>query len=88
MKIKMMLCTLLLSLSFVLLSLTGCSDGIDGKNGTDGKDGADGASIIWKGAYANSEDASLANPEYIWAYYNTGDGCSCVRRKKHLIDSL
>ena len=82
MKIKMMLCTLLLSLSFVLLSLTGCSDGIDGKNGTDGKDGADGTSIIWKGSYANSDDASLANPEYMWAYYNTSDGCSYVYNGK------
>ena len=29
-----------------------------------------------------SFDASLANPEYMWAYYNTSDGCSYVYNGK------
>ena len=35
-------------------------------------DGKDGDSIIWKGSYATAP----ADPEYLWAYYNTTDGCS------------
>ncbi len=33
-------------------------------------------SIIWKGAFSNSSE--LENPQYLWAYYNTTDGCSYI----------
>lgn len=45
---------------------------------SNGSDGDDGASVVWKGSYASADDAALANPGYLWAYYNTTDGCSYV----------
>ncbi len=32
--------------------------------------------IIWKDSFANSDE--IENPEYLWAYYNTTDGCSYI----------
>ena len=45
------------------------------KPGTDGKDGTP---IIWKGAFTGDFESALRNPEYLWAYYNIGDGCSYI----------
>lgn len=54
----------LLALLVLVLSLNvSCANVSDGK---------DGDSIIWKGSYATAP----ADPEYLWAYYNTTDGCS------------
>ncbi len=73
-------------------NLTGCSyiyDGTEwtllaskgdvgetGQTGAKGADGADGTSIIWKGSYAY--DSDIENPEELWAYYNTSNGCSYI----------
>lgn len=73
-------------------NLTGCSYIYDGKAwtllaskgdvgetgapGANGADGADGRSIVWKGSYAFASD--LENPEELWAFYNTSDGCSYI----------
>ena len=47
-----------------------------GDPGRDGKDGKDGTSIKWKGNFDSPD--KLTNPEYLWAYYNTTDGCSYI----------
>ena len=51
-------------------------DGKDGKNGENGKDGKDGTSIVWKGSYESS--AEIDDPQYLWAFFNTSDGCSYI----------
>ena len=51
-------------------------NGTNGTNGTDGKDGKDGISIIWKGSFQDS--SALPDPQYLWAYFNTTDGCSYI----------
>lgn len=38
------------------------------------ENGKDGTSIIWKGSFALPPE----NPEYLWAYFNTTDGCSYI----------
>ena len=58
---------------FVALSLfSGCN----GVQNPEVKDGKDGISIIWKGSYSSADE--IENPEYLWAYYNTEDGCSYI----------
>ncbi|MBQ3921926.1 MAG: hypothetical protein II707_01420 [Spirochaetales bacterium] len=64
---------IILFLIFVFAVLIGCPNDT---TGSEGKDGADGASIVWKGSYASADDNALANPQYLWAFYNTTDGCS------------
>ncbi|SEQ72739.1 Listeria/Bacterioides repeat-containing protein [Treponema bryantii] len=32
--------------------------------------------IVWKGSFASADE--IENPEYLWAYYNTTDGCSYI----------
>ena len=32
--------------------------------------------IVWKGSFSSSDE--IENPEYLWAYYNTSDGCSYI----------
>lgn len=48
--------------------------GDKGDTGEQGAAGADGQSIIWKGSYSTAP----SNPVELWAYYNTGDGCSYI----------
>ena len=53
--------------------------GVQGETGIQGEPGASGTNgqpIIWKGSFASSEE--LENPVYLWAYYNTTDGCSYI----------
>ena len=57
-------------------SVAGRNKGKDGENGKDGEAGKDGTSIVWKGSF-DSED-KLKNPQYLWAYFNTKDGCSYI----------
>ena len=33
-------------------------------------------SIVWKGSFASADE--IENPQYLWAYYNTTDGCSYI----------
>lgn len=33
-------------------------------------------SIVWKGSFASADE--IDNPQYLWAYYNTTDGCSYI----------
>lgn len=42
--------------------------------GVPAEKGDDGKSIVWKGEYT----AAPESPEYLWAYYNTIDGCSYI----------
>lgn len=62
-------------------TVDGCSYIYDGANwtllaskGDKGDAGTNGRSIVWKGSYANAPQ----NPERLWAYYNTEDGCSYI----------
>ena len=32
--------------------------------------------IVWKGSFASADE--IDNPQYLWAYYNTTDGCSYI----------
>ncbi len=64
-----------LNLTSDTIKLTG-KDGKNGTNGTDGKDGKDGISIIWKGSFPDA--SALSTPQYLWAYFNTTDGCSYI----------
>ena len=59
------LCLSALLLTFASVSLTGCSNGENGK---------DGSSIVWKGSLKQAPE----NPGYLWAYYNTSTKCSYV----------
>ncbi|MCI7577801.1 MAG: hypothetical protein MST12_06040 [Spirochaetia bacterium] len=58
----------------------GCSYVFDGTKwcllASKGVSGTDGTSIVWKGSYAGPDE--IENPEYLWAYYNTTDGCSYI----------
>ncbi len=54
------------TLALTLGMFTACSNGVDG------------TSITWKGTYQSADDPALGNPEYLWAYYNSTDGCSYV----------
>ena len=47
-----------------------------GDEGESGVAGADGLSIIWKGSFVSEND--LKNPEKLWAYFNSQDGCSYI----------
>ena len=33
-------------------------------------------SIVWIGSFASADE--IENPQYLWAYYNTTDGCSLI----------
>lgn len=62
-------------------TVDGCSYIYDGANwtllaskGDKGDAGTNGRSIVWKGSYATAPQ----NPERLWAYYNTKDGCSYI----------
>ena len=62
-------------------TVDGCSYIYDGANwtllaskGDKGDSGTHGRSIVWKGSYATAPQ----NPERLWAYYNTEDGCSYI----------
>ena len=33
-------------------------------------------SIVWIGSFANADE--IENPQYLWAYYNTTDGCPLI----------
>lgn len=62
-------------------TVDGCSYIYDGANwtllaskGDKGDAGTNGRSIVWKGSYATAPQ----NPERLWAYYNTEDGCSYI----------
>ena len=62
-------------------TVDGCSYIYDGANwtllaskGDKGDAGTNGRSIVWKGSYATAPQ----NPEKLWAYYNTKDGCSYI----------
>lgn len=62
-------------------TVDGCSYIYDGANwtllaskGDKGDSGTNGRSIVWKGSYATAPQ----NPERLWAYYNTEDGCSYI----------
>ena len=62
-------------------TVDGCSYIYDGANwtllaskGDRGDAGTNGRSIVWKGSYATAPQ----NPEKLWAYYNTEDGCSYI----------
>ena len=52
------------------------AQGPQGETGSTGAAGADGKSIIWKGSHASSSE--IDNPQELWAYYNTTDGCSYI----------
>lgn len=60
---------------WTLLAMKG-DVGETGQTGAKGADGADGTSIIWKGSYAF--DTDIENPQELWAYYNTTNGCSYI----------
>ena len=62
-------------------TVDGCSYIYDGASwtllaskGDKGDAGTNGRSIVWKGSYATAPQ----NPERLWAYYNTEDGCSYI----------
>lgn len=62
-------------------TVDGCSYIYDGANwtllaskGDKGDAGTNGRSIVWKGSYSSAPQ----NPEKLWAYYNTEDGCSYI----------
>ena len=50
--------------------------GVQGETGATGASGADGKSIIWKGGHVSASE--IDNPQELWAYYNTTDGCSYI----------
>lgn len=50
------------------------SKGGKGDRGEQGPQGLSGTSIVWKGSSASPID----NPQELWAYYNTTDGCSYI----------
>ena len=50
------------------------SKGGKGDRGEQGLQGLSGTSIVWKGSFATP----IENPEELWAYYNTSDGCSYI----------
>lgn len=50
------------------------SKGGKGDRGEQGPQGLSGTSIVWKGSFATP----IENPEELWAYYNTTDGCSYI----------
>ena len=53
-------------------------NGTNGTNGTNGKDGKDGTPIVWKGSFESDSVNELKEPQYLWTYYNTTDGCSYI----------
>ena len=62
-------------------TVDGCSYIYDGASwtllaskGDKGDAGTNGRSIVWKGSYATAPK----DPERLWAYYNTKDGCSYI----------
>ena len=67
-KILSVICAVLLAVAMTA-SFSACKNAP-----TDGLDGKDGTSILWKGSFASAPE----NPGYLWAYYNTTDGCSYV----------
>lgn len=48
--------------------------GETGTAGADGSNGSDGISIVWKGELSEAP----ANPQLLWAYYNTQSGSSYI----------
>ncbi len=60
----------------VLCTFFSCNNASDSQSPKDGTDGKDGISIIWKGAFSSAD--LIEEPEYLWAYYNTSDGCSYI----------
>ena len=63
----------LIALVLSLFVLAGCQNNSEIEKLKDGKDGV---SIVWVGAFASADE--IENPQYLWAYYNTTDGCSYI----------
>ena len=61
-----------LCLLLVICSVTACNNG----QVQPPESGKDGVSIVWKGSFASADE--IENPQYLWAYYNTTDGCSYI----------
>ena len=61
-----------LCLLLVIGSVTACNNG----QVQPPESGKDGVSIVWKGSFASADE--IENPQYLWAYYNTTDGCSYI----------
>jgi hypothetical protein len=64
------------SIIFALFVAVSLFSGCNGVQNTELNDGKEVVSIIWKGAFSSSDE--IENPEYLWAYYNTEDGCSYI----------
>ena len=64
--------TLVLTLSFFVLS---CTTEVIYQE-SESSSGSSNTGIVWKGSFESADE--LGNPEYLWAFYNTTDGCSYI----------